>query len=248
MRAPLFIHWLVFVSFSLISAASADNLPKRYYDIKRVGTELATKGQALMPGDTTDNLWICENWSDADQLGTQAFSAPQDTRFLDVAGAIVRWRLSLMKWQPNAVWQARLSQAEDSLVAIARSSKGSMEESIKKEGRVLVRDMNKLKVGRQLSYNSECGAGGFVDVKFRTEPSGGRVSIISEFDYELCKLQNTQNDHAKCSAWRVAKDPELVSGSYYLQVNWPNRVEGPDRYDLNPQSGKLHDVYWLRFK
>jgi len=38
-----------------------------------------------------------------------------------------------------------------------------------------------------------------------------------------------------------------LSPFYYIQVNWPGRVEGPKRYDLNPWSGKVQDTYWLRF-
>jgi len=236
---PLFIG--LFVATSATAYAQDTQL---YFDIKRVGTELARKEQLLL--GQGDDLYICETWSDS--LGTAPFSSRQNAYLLDVAGAIVRWRTSLAKWGPKDAWQSRLIQAEQVLVAkgFSQYNRDSIKD-ILREGKALVADLNELGVGRRLFFKGGCGAGGFVDIVFRTDPARGRVSIISEFEYELCRLKGTHNDHELCRAWRVAKEPEAVSGAYYLQVNWPGRVEGPDRYDLNPWSGKLKDVYWLRF-
>jgi hypothetical protein len=200
----------------------------------------------LRLGDHDSDLFIRATWSE--NFGTQGFSSPQDNEFLDIAGAIVTWRMILTNWAPREIWLPYLIKAENALLAEARRVKGA---DIDRQGKSLARQLNALWVGsRHLLHEGGCGAGGYVDIVFKTEPEKGRVSNISEFDYELCKLcklKGVQKDPEKCTAWRVAKEPESVSGVYYIQVRWANHAEGPHRSDLNPWSGKLKDVYWLRF-
>jgi hypothetical protein len=228
----------------LVSAAHAEEPGwKRYFDVKRVGTELAIKNKVLL-GLERDNLFVGTRWSSGDVFGTDLFSAPRDALLLDVVGVIVTWRetLSISKI-PKKDWERQLGQIEKRWVSEILHNTLDADAW----NRDVDRESKRLAKAFGLHNYSGGGAGGYVDVKFRTEPKSGQVSIISEFDYELCKLSDTQNNHKLCTAWRVAKEPESVSGVYYIQVNWPGRVEGPNRYDLNPWSGKVHDIYWLRF-
>ena len=228
----------------LASTAHAEDAGwKRYFDVKRVGTELVIKDNGLIDVEK-NNLFIGVTWSSEDMLGSDRFSARRDTLLLDIAGVIVTWRKVLTTSKvAKKDWQPQLEQIEErwvSQVLYNRLNRDALYNDIQRESKRLAKVFG-------LRNDSGGGAGGYVDVKFRTEPKSGQVSIIDEFDYELCKLSHTQNNHELCTAWRVAKEPEYVSGVYYIQVNWPGRVEGPNRYDLNPWSGKLHDIYWLRF-
>ena len=190
---------------------------KRYFDVKRVGTELAIKENVITP---ENSLGICSTWSSADIFGTEYFSAHRDALLLDIAGVIVEWRhtLGISKKQKED-WDRQLEQVENRWVS------GVLRNSMNRYAwdRDADRESKRLAKAFGLSYATECGAGGYVDVKFRTQPKSGQVSVISEFDYELCKLSHTQNNHELCTAWRVAKEPEyrfrglLHSG----ELAWP---------------------------
>lgn len=215
---------------------------ERYLSIKKIGTQLALRNKILV-NDQGSNLHICDTWSVI--MGTSRFSSRQDARLLDVAGAVVKWRRDLASVTRKELWLPELVRAEERMVATALNNR---DPDIDAEGKRLVRAVNQ-KLGRKkLEWMSECGAGGPVDVTFKTEPEIGRVRIISEFSYELCKLVGTQNDPDKCTSWRVAKDREAVSGVYYIRIEGPGRIVGPDRYDLSSGSNKIDDKQIVRLR
>ncbi|RVJ41205.1 hypothetical protein [Sinorhizobium meliloti] len=230
---------LAWLAMSPVHAATVEH----YYDIKRVGTRLiGTLG--FFPNEINNDLFICEGWSET--LGSSKFSSQMDSELLDIAGAIVEWRGQLGAWLPKKIWHPRLVEAEKRLVnnALKRSSYTIEDEALR-----LIKDLNAKGISPNLIWQGECGAGGYVYVTFATEPPNGQVSIISEFDYELCKLKGHQNDPTRCTAWRIAKRPEAVSGAYYIKVKWRGREEGPLKYDRNPwgSSFPAEGTYWLRF-
>jgi len=231
------------ISFGNLATAAVDKNWDRYFAIKRIGTQLAIKQNLL--GGPPGNLLICDTWST--NFGTDTFSSQIDQKLLDVAGAVVEWKHRLSKVAKQEVWRAQLEAAEERMVRTV-VSKGR-DADIDGEGKKLVRALNKQIGSSKIEWSSECGAGGPIDVVFKTEPEKGRVTLISEFNYELCKVRGTQDDPVRCTEWRVAKEPESVTGFYYIRVEWPGRVEKPARYDLTTLSGKAKGptVYWLRF-
>jgi hypothetical protein len=237
-------------------ASSADW--ELYKSIKIVGTRLAVQKNLLAsvsPRSRDIDLYPCVGWSE--NLGVQGHVSTNKQRLLDLAGIVVSWRELLRSaGYPEDIWRTRLVEMEEALVTAANGGRNDLlarftrdeGEMIGRFGRELVRlaDRHRSISGRRLPrvlFEGGCGAGGLVDVRFRTYPPNGVVSIISEFGYELCRLGGNPADERTCTDWRRAKSKESVSGVYYVLVKWPDRTAGPVRYDLsNVEQDQIVDV------
>jgi hypothetical protein len=173
----------------------------------------------------------------ADVLG----SSKKNRKLLDVAGYIIEWHYYFSHaGYPADVWQPQLEEIEKALLARAESES---EHQLWNEARtrarplVTVAEQYRHQSGKKLPkmlYSSSCGAGGPVGVFLKSSPPGGAISIISQFEYELCALDHDSSDMMSCNAWRRVKSDgkESISGIYYISVKWPDKTMPPTRYDL----------------
>ena len=56
-------------------------------------------------------------------------------------------------------------------------------------------------------------------------PSGGRIFLVSEFEYLVCDRRNLDpQDRSQCAAWEqiAAGQPKPLIGRYRYAVEWPD--------------------------
>jgi hypothetical protein len=240
--------------FSIVSASClaqpqvTPNDATHYAAVKALVVKLVTEAYPVMfedrgiSGDNTISLRPCDGWSD----GTVTVENDRATRNLvDVVGYITEWRLMLSyAGFPEAVWKDRLQTAEANLVRKAydkRSSQDDFFNAAIKEGRGIAAAAETYRKTKnrklpQVLYRSECGAGGPVDVVLKPSPSGGTISMISEFQYELCKVEGgKQDDLNSCRGWRTVRSDGRVqvSGRYFISAKWPDKSSSPKRFDFS---------------
>jgi hypothetical protein len=238
------------------SASSQSSRPAdmtSYLKIKAVVEKLAQENKYPLGSQGDLKTAFCDPLSvpfDATHLST-----PQNRDLLDVAGAVLFWRTNLSDaGYPSTFWEPVLLKIESAAVDKVGSGidEDKLLDYLQSDGETLfklIKQYNSTPAGKNLpppSDMGECGAGGPVDIYLATSPAGGAISVISEFEYELCALDlNSGNDMSSCSAWRrVNSDGKLsVSGIYYIKVSWGDKDMPPTKYDFDDAS--LDKTYTL---
>lgn len=74
-----------------------------------------------------------------------------------------------------------------------------------------------------LNYDPGCGDGD-VSVEIVTQPPGGKVSLIDNFDWLICRKRNLNPwDPDSCAGWReVSSSTVSLAGEYRYFVRWPS--------------------------
>jgi hypothetical protein len=205
---------------------------KKIYDPARDG-ELGGRCN-----DFTSMLWSGE------------FGSATDHALADIAGKIVFWSNELTALgYPPSISKDLTGQIEHDLVSNLLSGHyhkegnfydidfGTYVDRLITTGNAY-RKRNNPNLKRLYQEQTGCGAGGEADVSFASSPSGGQISIIPEFNYELCKAKG-DTSISGCTAWRRINSTGN-SGAisvYYVYVTWPGKTFGPTRYDLSRVKG-----------
>jgi len=216
------------------SLVSAD--PRaQYLNIKRTLTGLVPEPASLDESldDGRVDIEDCQNGSehlgieDEDPvlpLADLAYDVVHISRVLNLAG------------YPERVWGAPLRELESQqfelILGGPRFVYDHGEERNRAARQRIVRAANEYREEEatdlpEVIDEGGCGAGG-VGINVVTEPTGGRVSIIPVFFYELCKSQQLNpDDPAHCDRWREQAAGALmeVSGDYFYRAAWPDGVE-----------------------
>lgn len=194
------------------------------------------------PVDESTELHPCGGWSD----GMLVVENDNVTRNLvDVVAYVTEWELKLSAARfPESVWKDRLNRAEANLVIKAHNRRYSSDDFFKeaiKEGRVIANAAESYRKAQnqklpKVLYMEECGSGGPVHVVLKASPSGGTISMISEFQYELCRVEGgKQDDLNACRGWRTVRSDGRVevSGRYFISARWRDKSSSPKRYDFS---------------
>jgi hypothetical protein len=234
----------------------------RYVKIKTIAANYPTSNDNLnvfwrgkREGSYTDDLisgvsiHICDTPSIA--IGVLPSEKGSDRDLFDIAGTVLYWKLLFNEARiPEDAWGPPLQDVEKAMIVqmvpkAAQSGSGTGVVPIKADSDIfeqaekyLVKYLaaDRARHHRRVPKITDehgCGAGGPVDVHFRTSPPGGHINIISEFSYKACQLDGTQDDIAKCTNWRRAKQTESVSGYYYVFGVWGDDAIKPYRVNLN---------------
>lgn len=230
---------LIFTAAFLMNSYDVPASDQTDFDNYLVVKRFNKESNPIYPGDVVSGeVGVCEY--DSVVLGIEPFSDELTISLLDIAGVIIHVKQNLLSAGSIRVWHPELVKLEAELVAFAHSNQNHQLVRKKIDQRLEQYTLFLKSHGLRVhAGGTECGAGGYVEVIFKTEPSGGIISMISELNYELCRLKGIQDDPNQCSAWRVAKDTESISGAYFVKIDWPNRSFGPKRYDFNPWGGTL---------
>jgi hypothetical protein len=184
------------------------------------------------------NIETCSGWGTL--LGIYSFSGDQDkllaseidAGFLEIAGVIEDGRNVLTdSGYPLEIWQPKLLEIEKFAVKKYIANGGewnlSMQEGIDRLFLEIVDLAKDYKISNgldlaDLSYESECGAGGPAMVNLETDPPGGEISIISEFEYLLCETSGQSTDELSCDGWVTVSTDSMMAlgGFYYVRMRY----------------------------
>lgn len=154
---------------------------------------------------------------------------------------------------PESVWSSQLTQFENRQFDLLLSEVGQPysddspsqrnQEGFKKK---IVQELNDYREESpdlpEVTYEDGCGAGE-VNIELRTDPAGGRATLIPVFFYELCKAQQLDPENeAQCKWWleSAAGLPLEVSGDYYIRGTWSDGLQKLTRMNFDPaQEGQI---------
>lgn len=166
----------------------------------------------------------------------------------DLAYMVVHLRKTLVKLgYPESVWSSSLTQFENRQLSLLISEVGQpdSDDSPSQRNREgfkekIVQELNSYREESpdlpQVIYLGECGAGE-VTIDLRTDPAGGRATLIPVFFFELCKAQQLNpEDGTQCKWWlEPAEGLKLeVSGDYYFRATWSDGIQKQGRMSFDP--------------
>ncbi|WCA60096.1 hypothetical protein G6M16_006155 [Agrobacterium tumefaciens] len=163
---------------------------------------------------------------------------------VEIAGISIDWAGTYNEYgYPENAYKPAITRAEDALLERSKQRpllefddfveflEGQARNVVNTAGRWRTQHDKKLP---RIIFGQGCGAGGPLPVKFESKPPGGRIFVISEFEFELCISRGSDpTDHQKCRFWRLADNEEWVSGWTYVQGEWPQGKSEPARRDFD---------------
>jgi len=178
---------------------------------------------------------------------TGLIGTEMDGALADIAGKVVFWSNELTALgYPSSISKDLVGQIEHDLVTNLLNGRyhkqyGFYDIDFGKQVDRLIDAGDKYRASNNshlkrlfVDPTTSCGAGGEAEVTFTSSPSGAQISVIPEFNYELCKAHG-DTSLTGCTAWRRVNSTGAgrVSSVYYVYVKWSGRTSGPTRYDLS---------------
>ena len=86
-----------------------------------------------------------------------------------------------------------------------------------------------------LVYEPGCGAGA-IKVTFRTLPPGGKLRLITSFDWRLCEARHRDPwDPTSCPGWtEVVQERINISGDYHYIADWDDGTPKKSNFLIEP--------------
>jgi hypothetical protein len=220
---------------------------QHYYDRGDLSQNLALHKNRFELAPARINTYyvtLCAGPPGHDLAGESLTKSNRDSDDLAaLAGTIVAWQNDFTHLgYPKAFWENLINEYERSTLAglskVDTLGRDQVQLDEVADRLVIMLSHYRHRFNPSLPYltrDTGCGAGDQI-VTILAEPKDGRVYLISEFFYELCKAQGIDPfDTDRCSQWEevVNQGIAFVAGRYYYLARWPDGAirKGPINAD-----------------